>query len=196
MPTSAFPLPDYPLGVYTVFGNHDLEAEYRGPLTRAIRERGWRLLENSGYAVNGGLFLCGTDDLAEGSPDLEKTLKDAPGSGLCVLVTHNPDLLAACGASSFQLALCGHTHGGQVVVRGHSILSSSIYRDRYRSGWIFEEGHDILVTNGVGTSLLPVRFGTDPQLIRLRISHGSPGHRLLAHTRIDSADNAVSERAT
>ena len=191
---SGFPLPEYPLGVYTVFGNHDLDKpEYRPLLTRAIRERGWTLLENSGCPVNGGLYLCGMDDLTEGSPDLEKTLAGTPGEGLCVLAAHNPDVLATFGASSFQLALCGHTHGGQVTIKGHSIMSSSIYRDRYRSGWVFEEGRDILVTNGVGTSLLPIRAGTDPQLIRLRIAHGRQEHRLLGHTRIDGADNAGLE---
>ena len=70
----------------------------------------------------------------------------------------------------YQLALCGHTHGGQVALLGHSLHSSSDLGDRYRSGWYREAGAEIMVSNGVGTPVLPVRLGAPPQyhLITLR----------------------------
>ncbi len=186
---SAFPADGYPLGVFLVFGNHDLKRPgYREKLREMYAKRGWSLLENSGRAVNRGLYLCGTDDALEGNADLAKALRGRPDGGLCVLVSHNPDPLANAGEAPFQLALCGHTHGGQVAFRGHSVLSSSRYRDRYRSGWIEENGHDILVTNGIGTSVLPVRIGAEPQLIRLRIRHGERDCRLLSRRSAAEAE--------
>ncbi len=181
----SFPLKAYPMGVYTVFGNHDLyDIGYRAPLKEAVNLRGWTLLENKGVRFSDGIYLCGVDDFRQGQADAGKALSGAPKEGLRILVSHNPDLLPDLKEAPFHLALCGHTHGGQVTIRGHSFLSSSKYHDRYRSGWITEEGHDILVSNGIGTSMLPIRRGADPQLIRLRLGHGERGWRFLSHTRM------------
>ena len=46
---------------------------------------------------------------------------------------------------------------------GKSVYSSSKYKDRYLSGWIEENGHRIMVSNGVGTSIMPVRIGSKPE---------------------------------
>ncbi|HUM61301.1 MAG TPA: metallophosphoesterase, partial [Clostridia bacterium] len=71
--------------------------------------------------------------------------------------------------------ICGHTHGGQIVFFGRSLHSSSEYGDRYRSGWYREQGADILVSEGVGTSILPMRVGTRSQIHRLILRNKPQG---------------------
>ena len=68
------------------------------------------------------------------------------------------------GGPFFQLALCGHTHGGQVVLFNRALKSPSDYGEKYRTGWKKENGVDIMISNGVGTSFLPVRLGARPQI--------------------------------
>ena len=72
-------------------------------------------------------------------------------------------------AVTFDLCLCGHTHGGQVADLGRSVISSCRYGDGYRSGWYDAFGGRVLVSNGVGTSKLPVRLGTLPQVHRVTL---------------------------
>ena len=114
------------------------------------------------------MALASADDFFNGEPDLEKTKNACVGADYTIFFPHNPDILpetyAMPGGPFYQWALCGHTHGGQVSVLGHALKSSSIYGDRYLSGWYRENGVDILVSNGVGTSFLPVRLGARPQV--------------------------------
>ncbi len=89
-----------------------------------------------------------------------------------IYTPHSPDILPSAlkqGHFDFALVLTGHTHGGQVAPFGHTIHSSSRYGDRYRSGWIEEGGKQIFISNGVGTSLLPVRLGAPAQIHRITL---------------------------
>jgi predicted MPP superfamily phosphohydrolase len=64
-----------------------------------------------------------------------------------------------------SLTLAGHTHGGQVALPllGRPIVPS-IYGQRFAAGVIQEEGRVLFVTPGVGTSIIPVRFGVPPEV--------------------------------
>ncbi len=114
------------------------------------------------------MALASADDFYNGEPDLAQTKSACIGADYTVFFPHNPDILPETfqmpGGLFYQLALCGHTHGGQVAVLGHALKSPSKYGNRFLSGWYRENGVDILVSNGVGTSLLPVRFGARPQV--------------------------------
>jgi predicted MPP superfamily phosphohydrolase len=59
--------------------------------------------------------------------------------------------------------LCGHTRGGQIAPFGRSLFSGSIYGDRYLRGWYEDGGSMLLVSNGVGGWMLPLRLGAPPQ---------------------------------
>ena len=114
------------------------------------------------------MAVAGVDDFYNGYPDLEKTAAACREADFSIFLSHSPDILpetyALPGGPFYQLALCGHTHGGQVRLFGHALKSSSDYGDRFLSGWYRENEVDILVSNGVGTSMLPVRFEARPQI--------------------------------
>ncbi len=166
--------------VLGVIGNHDLMGpEGDLPLIReAMQQDGVKPL------VNDAVFLerCGkrfaiaaTDDYFKGEPDLRHTAYISRNADFVLYVSHCPDILPETyrmpGGPFYQLALCGHTHGGQIAIRGHAIKSSSEYGNRFLSGWIKENGVDILVSNGVGTSGVPVRLGTKPQVHLITLRH-------------------------
>lgn len=153
--------------VLIILGNHDRETDADpAPLVQKITERGFvplindrMLLEKDGATV----ALIGIDDFYHGTPDLEKAEKDAEGADFSIFLTHTPDVFPELKTYFFDLSLCGHTHGGQVALGGHAIKSSSLYGSRYLSGIKHEKDATILISNGVGTSLLPVRFGAPAQ---------------------------------
>lgn len=125
------------------------------------------------------LALASADDFFNGTPDLQLVASLTAQVDFTIFFPHNPDILpdtyALPGGPFYQLALCGHTHGGQVALFGHSLHSSSQYGDRFRSGWYREQGVDILVSNGVGTSMLPVRLGARPQIHLLTMKREKEG---------------------
>jgi predicted MPP superfamily phosphohydrolase len=62
------------------------------------------------------------------------------------------------------LTLCGHTHGGQLRLFGWSPRVPSRYGNRYAYGHVREAGRDLIVSGGLGTSKLPLRFGVPPEI--------------------------------
>jgi predicted MPP superfamily phosphohydrolase len=66
--------------------------------------------------------------------------------------------------------LAGHTHGGQVwlPIVGAPVVQSSLGQ-KYAKGHVHEEGIDMFVTSGVGTSILPFRFLVPPEVALLTI---------------------------
>ena len=160
------------IAVLGAFGNHDrtLPEENVEKIAQAMRQDGVIPVLNDAYLLtrNGKqIAFASTDDFFNGTPNLEKVAKLCAKADFTLFFPHNPDILPETqklpGGPFYQLAICGHTHGGQVSVCGKAIKSSSIYGNRYLSGW-FKEGADILVSNGVGTSGLPVRLGARPQI--------------------------------
>ncbi|MBQ9262658.1 MAG: metallophosphoesterase [Clostridia bacterium] len=160
-------------GVLGVMGNHDRTVPESNlqKLKEAMTRSGVIPLVNDVWTLEQEgkrLAIAGVDDIYNGYPDLEKAAFLSRGADFTIFLPHNPDLLPETykmnGPLFYQLALCGHTHGGQVALFGHSLHSSAETGDRYRSGWYHEHGADILVSNGVGTSMLPVRLGARPQI--------------------------------
>jgi predicted MPP superfamily phosphohydrolase len=48
----------------------------------------------------------------------------------------------------------------------------SRYGAKYTAGPLFENGHHLFVTTGIGTSILPVRFRVPPEIVILTIIQG------------------------
>lgn len=171
-----------PCGVVAAIGNHDRtgSSDNLSQLTEAMNNAGvMPLVNDCMHLTREGkqLSICSTDDIKSGTPDLRAVARKTQSSSFVIFAPHSPDIipaLHAIGTFRVDLALCGHTHGSQVVLFGRSLHSSSKYRDRYRTGWIRENGLDIMVSNGVGTSLMPVRLGAPAQVHHITLK-SAPG---------------------
>jgi hypothetical protein len=116
-----------------------------------------------------GIWLAGIPDRVKGKPNLAVVLEQINTEETAILLSHRPDAWLKHEAQRFQLILSGHTHGGQVrfpwigaLVR-HNKLPGN-----YVSGILSKEGHPTLVTSkGLGTSELPVRFLSRPEVIQI-----------------------------
>lgn len=180
-------IPAFPIEtpVIAVLGNHDYgrPGEPLEPLLETMRDKNVLPLVNQVFSLERGgkrIDFCGPDDIQCGRPDLQALAALSRAADYRLFLPHSPDLIPEAFAEGlrFDLAVCGHTHGGQIVLFGRSLHSSSSYGDRYRSGWYSENGADILVSNGVGTSILPMRLNTHPQIHRLvfrAIAEAQPG---------------------
>ena len=146
---------------YAVLGNHDhwsgAEAVREALLAAEIE-----VLDNAWTMVGSGedaLALVGMDDYGTDHHDYYKATAGLRGRPALAL-SHNPEgapLLWGRGAS---LVLSGHTHGGQLHVMG---LTRKVYTDmlkiRYLDGWYRALDHQVYVNPGVGSSVVPFRYG-------------------------------------
>ena len=164
-----------PLGVYSVLGNHDWW--YGGMrVRRGLEQNGIKVLEDEAAQIDvrgTSLWLVGFADLWTRPQGIAGTVAKVPEGQPLIGLTHNPDIFPNV-PSRVQLLLAGHTHGGQVrfPIIG-PVVSSSDYGDRWVQGHVFADNHHLFVTTGIGTSIVPVRFGLPPEIVLLTLKSGS-----------------------
>jgi predicted MPP superfamily phosphohydrolase len=152
------------LGVYAVLGNND---HVLGPkiVTKALTRVHVRVLRND--AVQAGPIVLGGADYPTDNPTRKAvravhTTFDRMHAmqGLKVLASHSPDVLPQV-PQFVSLVLAGHTHCGQIVP---PLIGSILTASRYRLVCgIYRRGDTLLVvTAGIGTSHVPLRFGAPP----------------------------------
>lgn len=172
-----------PMGKFAVAGNHDVGVP---GLREALEEGGITLLQNEAVRIvmgDGALTFVGLDDFSTGVRNVQG-MGGMVSSGDCVIVlSHSPDAFPAIIASEASdggrwadLVLSGHTHGGQFRIFGWSPRVPSAYGERYRTGWVQENGHTMLISNGTGCSYVNMRWGANPQahLIELKCAPAEP----------------------
>jgi predicted MPP superfamily phosphohydrolase len=159
-----------PLGRFAVLGNHDHAADARHVAAR-LEAVGIQMLTNRNAqlpAPFAHVWICGLDDTGCGDPDAERTLRGA--DGVRIVLMHGPDGLLVLENRRFDVAFCGHTHGGQIAVPprnplhlGKGVLNRAYWRGRFQVG---AEGRStLMVSRGLGCTGLPVRLFATPEVI-------------------------------
>jgi predicted MPP superfamily phosphohydrolase len=185
-----------PLGVHAILGNHDywddrtVQREGRGTTVarRALEAVGIPVYENDAARLtrDGRAFwVAGLgDQLAYlparrfrkvgriGVDDLGATLSKVTDDAPVILLAHEPDV-ALRTPSRVALQLSGHTHGGQVRMLGWSPVVPSRY------GNLLAYGHarincDVIVSGGLGCSIVPFRLGVPPELVLVTLGGRAP----------------------
>jgi predicted MPP superfamily phosphohydrolase len=160
-------------GVYAVLGNHDHWTD--APLiTDLFRAEGIRVLINEGmhFEQKGAAFwLAGVDDTMVGLEDLPLALAGARADEMKLLLAHNPIILRRAARAGVDLVLSGHTHGGQIAWRSERSASGRPRR-RLLRGLGSRAETQIYVTRGLGTSVLPIRYGCPPEVSLLELRCG------------------------
>ncbi len=166
-----------PGGVFAVLGNHDGWLDH-DRVRNALQENGIHVVEETAERVDtpaGPLWIAGISDLWTGRHDIPSALRAVqPDGAPIILLSHNPDVFPDV-PDGVALTLAGHTHGGQVRLPfvGRPIVPSR-FGQRFAAGHVVEEGRHLFVATGVGTSILPVRFGVPPAVTILTVEPERP----------------------
>jgi predicted MPP superfamily phosphohydrolase len=144
------------------------------PLIAALEEVGVTVLVNENHSIELGgelVHLIAIDDAYLGLADLEHALPEPGGDGFRLLLSHTPDGLLHPRAAEVNLALSGHTHGGQIRLPFYGApVRHARSVDRIRTAGLLQiSGVPTFVSRGFGTALFPLRLGARPELAVLEL---------------------------
>jgi predicted MPP superfamily phosphohydrolase len=154
------------LGTFGVMGDHDYWSAPEQVRELQI-ESGWTFLPNEHHLLScrgrticiSGLTHIYADRLTEA--ELDSFLNSAPSADLRILLMHQPAerVIHRAAQKGYDLILAGHTHGGQIVFHPLGFtLTPSMRETRYYTGVHRVDSATVVVTNGVGISIAPIRY--------------------------------------
>jgi predicted MPP superfamily phosphohydrolase len=157
--------------VFAVIGNHD-RWEDAAHIENALTAVGIVVLENKSLEIardDDTVRLVGVSDSFTTVPNLTAAFADVPDGTRALCFTHSPDIFLTL-PQTCALTIAAHTHGGQVwlPLLGRPIVPSR-FGQRYAAGLVHENGKALFVSTGIGTSIIPVRFGVMPEISLLNV---------------------------
>ena len=171
------------IGIVGVLGNHDWWESAK--LVRSAFERvGLPLIDNARLFLSPdrklvgesseGLCIAGVGDLWEDHCLYEKALGGVPEAMPRLLLSHNPDVAEepglVDGGYRVDLMLSGHTHGGQIWLPGLGTpVVPSRFGQKYAHGLVQGPVCPVLISSGIGMTVLPLRFGVAPEIVVIEL---------------------------
>jgi uncharacterized protein len=158
-----------------VLGNHDQwdgkKTELR--LVKELQGIGINVLRNHSVQLtrdNASIYFAGTDDMWC-SYDYAKAMRNVPKDEFKIVLSHNPDVRRDISTDmKVDLTLCGHTHGGQVMIPflSHHFIPID-NPSKYSAGLVKENYGYTYVNRGIGTLVFPFRIGAAPEITCLTL---------------------------
>lgn len=156
-----------PLGTFAVLGNHDAREPQVAELLASL---GITVLRNRHLTLPNGVVVAGLGEYLAHDVDLAATFDGVAAEAPVLLVTHN--WKAARGAR-FDVAVAGHTHGGQICVPIADWCPVSNADRPYVWGrYAWPDGGTLIVTKGMGESWMEMRLGARPELVIVELVPG------------------------
>jgi len=145
----------------------------------ALADQGIHVLCNESERIQRGsshIRLAGIDDLMVKRDDLRQALEETNWNETRILLSHNPAIIREAARAGVDLVLSGHTHGGQINWR---LLTGR--KDRKIARWLRRPSRRLMrgyaqlgstqlyVNRGLGTVVVPLRYGCPPEVTLLEI---------------------------
>ena len=178
--------------VYYVTGNHEEKSKEYVQLKRELEGMGVVILDNESIVYQKGeaaITLWGLSDPARyeeerfrkkeyyekfrSRQDLMKmTEREKLEEGYHILLAHRPQYFSIYQDYSMDLVLSGHMHGGQVRLPGVGAVFSPDFGlfPPYTEGMVTEGGSTIVISRGLGNSVIPIRIFNRPEVVVITLS--------------------------
>lgn len=163
-------------GVFAVIGNHDVYNDPAG-MAKALEDVGINVLANEAAQVKfagKNVYIAGLEDDTSQKPDWNKALAQTDAHSPVIAFMHDPGPFVDMGERPV-VAVAGHTHGGQFIPPLVTQLRDPVVRapGKYIYGHFIEAaGRQLIVTSGIGESILPLRLGAPPEIVSIKIHPG------------------------
>lgn len=171
--------------VYYVNGNHEAALPRYDELKEGLRSAGATVLEDEAIHLehNGStVTLIGLsdpnfavrNDMFDETPAMVSTiLNGLMGSenGYTILLSHRPELFETYVSCGVDLVLSGHAHGGQfrLPLIGGLVAPDQGFFPKYDAGLYTDNDTNMVVSRGIGNSIIPVRFNNRPEVVLIEL---------------------------
>ena len=171
--------------VYFVTGNHEQWSGKYNRLEKELKKYDVNVLRNEHVGIRKGeqeINLLGIDDpeFVTGNRDEGNIVKDAilkekfemPQNTLDELLSHRPEFLTEYADEQLDLVLSGHAHGGQVRLPfiGGLVAPNQGVLPKYTAGLYVEQNTSMVVSRGLGNSIIPQRILNRPELVVVQLN--------------------------
>ena len=165
---------------YFVSGNHEAWSPgHWEKLREGLKQSGIVLLENDRVRLELGgehVTLLGLSDPSFGGDHARVLGELAAGEGYRILLSHRPERMKLYAEAGVDLVFSGHAHGGQfrIPFLGGVIAPDQGLFPEYDSGLYEQDGTAMLVSRGIGNSIIPLRICNRPEILvaQLKVSVG------------------------
>jgi predicted MPP superfamily phosphohydrolase len=160
-----------PLGIFGVLGNHDLWAD-DAAIVAALERGGARMLVNERVVLPAPfehVTIAGLDDPWTGiHPTLPVFHED---DQVRVILAHAPETMLHLGDQPFELAVCGHTHGGHIALPGGIpiLVPGPLSRKHAHGRYDLTHDRTLIVSRGIGGTEVALRLNADPDILLVEI---------------------------
>lgn len=166
--------------VYYVSGNHESRVGEYERLKAGLEEAGAVVLENRKVQIireGESITLMGIDDpsfradylFGDAASVARMEIENQRGDfdGYTILLSHRPELFDLYVDTGMDLVFSGHTHGGQfrLPILGGLVAPNQGFFPQYDAGRFDEENTTMIVSRGVGNSIIPIRFNNRPEIV-------------------------------
>ena len=166
--------------VYYVSGNHESRVTAYMDLKMGLVSAGVIVLENQKVEITRGqehITLIGIDDpsfqesylFGDAAGVAEQVIGDLQeaSDGYTILLSHRPELFDVYVDTGMDLVFSGHAHGGQFRLPfiGGLVAPNQGFFPEYDAGQFTEEKTTMIVSRGIGNSIIPVRINNQPEII-------------------------------
>jgi uncharacterized protein len=167
--------------VYYVIGNHEVYTGKISLLEEEMEKLGMEFLRNSAasFQRNGDkIDILGIDDPIANTRQaykrgsfvagcMERALEQSSEDSFKILLSHRPELLSIYAEYNIDLIFTGHAHGGQVRLPfiGGLIAPEQGFFPKYTAGKHGEGKLTMIISRGLGNSIVPQRIFNRPQVI-------------------------------
>ena len=155
--------------VYYVTGNHEIwiGGSKMDQFYQKMKDLGVIFL-NDTYVDMGSYILAGIDDAS-----LESFVAYPPfdDSKPVIMLAHEPQYYQLYKNLGADLTFTGHYHGGQIIIPGKGGFVSPEYEffPKYYEGMHDIDGMNLVISRGLGNSILPVRINNYPELVVVKV---------------------------
>lgn len=153
-------------GVYAVLGNHDSQQDGEETIRRTVERAGIRVLMNEHVSLGDGAMLIGLGDWRAHESEPRPAFADVADDAPSIVLVHNFKSLELPGTRRFDLALAGHTHGGQGCIPFTEVCPflEDDMKPYARGLYDWPKGGKLYVSRGLGTSGVRARIGARPEI--------------------------------
>ena len=172
---------------YYVTGNHEARVNEYGELKTGMEAAGVTVLEDTQAEISiegETITLIGVNDPSYQTDYLfgdSKTVMNTKleelhteNDGFTILLSHRPELFDTYAEHDMDLVLSGHAHGGQFRLPfiGGLVAPNQGLFPEYDAGIYTEDNTNMLVSRGVGNSILPFRINNRPEVVLIELYTG------------------------